>query len=296
MIGYAITLKALKALIEQECPGWLKRAEERTEEFRKLRHYEETSSIWNEAKAVYMRLQGEGKCIFCERKLEGERLGKGEQAVEHFRPKGRMRAWPAPRSLTALKILFAKVPNKDHGYYLLPYHPFNYSASCVPCNSALKRDYFPIAGKHNLAGEDPQDLLREKPYLIYPLGDFDDNPEKLIRFHGVSPQPVARTGHKRERALVTIAFFCLDDETERKNLVRERAIVIIALYPQLLYVHNKATTAAKKIAAQAVVDGFTSPKAAHTNCARSFCDLFQRDALEAKAVFDRACAFFSTIS
>jgi hypothetical protein len=41
------------------------------------------------------------------------------------------------------------------------------------------------------------------------------------------------SGHKRHRALVTIEFFKLDDEAKRKNLFRERALVIVALLPQL---------------------------------------------------------------
>jgi hypothetical protein len=295
MIGYSITLQTLKADIETECPGWLKRAEDRTEEFRTQGRYEETSSIWSEVKAVHMRLQGASKCIYCERKLEAETLGKGEQAVEHFRPKARVRAWKAPKALTQMGISFTRVPDKDHGYYLLPYHPFNYSASCIPCNTALKRDYFPIAGKYTLTGKDPRQLLNEKPYLIYPLGDFDDNPEGLIRFHGLSPQAIARKGHKRDRAVVTIAFFRLDDENDRDNLFRERAIVIIALYPQLQIAHGRGT-AANKAEAQSIIDGFQSSKSAHTNCARSFCNLFKRDPTEAQAVFDRTCAFFITKS
>lgn len=187
------------------------------------------------------------------------------------------------------------VPNEDRGYFLLPYHPFNYSAACKPCNSALKKDYFPIAGKYDLTGDDPAKLTKEKPFLICPVGDFDDAPEDLIRFHGVSPQPIAPNGHDRERALVTIEFFKLDDEAKRKNLLRERAVVIIALHPQLEKLADGATGNAK-VEAQKLVDGFTAAKSAHTNCARSYRDLFQNNRAEAKAVFDGAFKLITSIS
>jgi len=187
------------------------------------------------------------------------------------------------------------VPDEDRGYFLLPYHPFNYSAACKPCNSALKKDCFPIAGQYDLTGDDPAKLTKEKPFLICPVGDFDDAPEDLIRFHGVSPQPVAASGHNRERALVTIDFFKLDDEAKRKNLLRERVFVIIGLHPQLEKAADGATAKAKA-EAQAVVDGFTSSNSPHTNCARSFRELFQSDRAEAKAVFDGACRLITSIS
>jgi hypothetical protein len=208
MIAYQITKSKLESLIDAEAPGWRQRAALRTEGFRQKGRYEEDSSIWSEVKVVYMRLQGDCKCAYCERKLESIDFGKIEQDVEHFRPKGSVRAWKLPKAFKDQGILATNVPKKGRGYFLLPYHPFNYSAACKPCNSALKKDYFPIAGKYSLTGDNPAKLTKEKPFLICPIGDFDDAPEDLIRFHGVSPQPVAAKGHNRERALVTIEFLC----------------------------------------------------------------------------------------
>lgn len=294
MIGYRISLKDLEGLIEKEKPGWLGRAKLRTKDFKHKGFYEEASSMWSEVKPVYMRLQGDSKCVYCERKLESIDLGKGEQDVEHFRPKGNVAAWKAPKSLADNGISFAAVA-KQGGYFLLPYHPFNYSATCKPCNSALKKDYFPIAGKYALKGRDPKKLLTEKPYLVYPIGNFDNDPRALIRFHGTSPQPVAASGHKRDRALVTIEFFRLDDATKRKNLIRERAILIIGLLPQLEKLKSKAPAAEKK-KAKDVVKGFTLPNSPHTNCAESFRELFDKDPVEAKDVFNRAVKFILSIS
>jgi len=152
MIGYPISRATLQALIEEEKPGWLKNTAKRTESFRQQGRYQEKSSNWSKIKPVYMALQGGSKCAYCERKMESIDYGKGEQDVEHFRPKGRVRPWKIPQRLRDLGIEISEVPGEDHGYYLLPYHPFNYAASCKPCNSALKSDYFPIAGTYQLKG------------------------------------------------------------------------------------------------------------------------------------------------
>jgi hypothetical protein len=294
VIGYRISRAELEALIEATKPHWLARAAERTERFRERGRYEESSTIWSEVKSVYMTLQGGSKCVYCERKLESVPFGRGEQDVEHFRPKGRVRPWPLPQNLVDAGITTTEVPDSDHGYYLLPYHPFNYAASCKPCNSVLKSDYFPVAGSYELAGDDPAALVSERPYLIYPIGDFDADPEELIRFYGVSPQAVAAGGYERARALVTIEFFKLDD-TNRKNLIRERIVALIALFPQLVFLADGGT-GARAVAAREVIDQFTAEKAPHANCARSFRTLFDRDRDEAEEIFERICTLLDSIS
>lgn len=295
MIGYRVKQAELEALIEAYAPGWVQRAATRTAGFRQKSRYLEPSSIWSKVKPVYMQLQGGSKCAYCERKLESVDFGKGEQDVEHFRPKGRVRPWKAPKALSNQGVVFAPTPLDDYGYYLLRYHPLNYSAACKPCNSALKRDHFPIAGTYDLMGDDPARMTQEKPFLICPIGDFDDGPEVLIRFHGVSPQAVATRGYRQHRALVTIEFFKLDNEAKRKNLIRERAVILIALFPQLEKLADGVTGLARR-EAEEVVDGFTSPNAPHTNCARSYKDLFHRNRAEAKAVFDAALKLIMSIS
>lgn len=147
MIRYPITKAKLTKDIGQD---WLDRAAERTKVFKQQGFYEEKSSIWSEAKPVYMKLQGNGKCAYCERQMEETALGKVEQDVEHFRPKGNVKAWKPSKSLTDAGIPFTPVPASGLGYYLLPYHPFNYAAACKPCNSTLKKDQFPIAASYNL--------------------------------------------------------------------------------------------------------------------------------------------------
>ena len=294
MIRYPITKKQLEAAITAEDATWLQRAADRTEGFRKKGFYEEKSSIWSEVKPVYMRLQGLGKCAYCEREMERVQIGKVDHDVEHFRPKGNVKRWKAPKNLTDDGITFTAVPTGGKGYHLLPYHPFNYAAACKPCNSTLKKDHFPIAGTYDLDGDDPAGLTAEKPYLLYPIGDLDEDPEDVIEFHGLSPRPVAASGHRRHRALVIIEFFKLDDADERKHLYRDRAILIMALFP-LLEKTRKGRPAAKA-AAQATVDGFLIPQLRHLNCARNFKKLHKTDPTEAEAIYNAAVKLMTTIS
>ncbi|MGK7911154.1 MAG: hypothetical protein AB4050_06665 [Synechococcus sp.] len=294
MIGYPISYEELEALVNQEKATWISRAADRTERFRTLGRYSESSTIWSEIKAVYMTLQGESKCAYCERKLESIEHGRGEQDIEHFRPKGNVKDWIAPLQITSQGIEPATAPNETKGYYLLPYHIFNYAAACKPCNSNLKGDRFPIAGEYDLSGEDPVALLSEQPYLIYPIGDFDRDPESLVKFHGVSPQPVATDGFDRDRALVTIEFFKLDD-IRRKNLIRERIMIITALFPQLEIIADGANDEDMN-SAERVLEIYKSPKSPHTNCARSFVALHESDRARAREVYFSALDFFDSTS
>ena len=283
----------LKALVEAEAPGWLAKAAARTAAFKKAGCYNEEKGIWSAIKPVFMRLQGGSKCAYCERKLESESYGKGEQDVEHFRPKSNVRAWKVPASLAKLGVKVTPPPANGGGYYLLPYHLFNYCAACKPCNSALKSDCFPIAGTYQLCGTDPAKLTKEQPLLIYPLGGFDDDPEELIRFHGISPQAVATSGHKRHRALTTIEFFKLDDGNERKNLILDRAYIISALFAVL---EKAAGNGPEKAKAVNLVNAYTADSARHANCARSFVRLFHANPTEARAVEALAANYIMGVS
>lgn len=291
MIRYPITKQGLIDLIDAEKADWRTRADLRTEGFRSAGIYKEASNIWGEIKAVFMRLQG-NKCAYCERELEGEAVGKIDHDVEHFRPKSNVKPW-SPKKLTDLGINFTS-PEKGKGYHLLPYHLFNYAVACKPCNSTLKSDRFPVSGPYKLTGDDPSKLKSEKHYLLFPIGDIDDDPETIIEFQGTSPKPVAKTGKKRNRALVTIEFFKLDDPVRRKFLYRDRAYVITALYT-LLKDTIEGTTA-EKAAAKAEIQQLLQPGLRHLNCARSFQRLFNKDANEAAEVFKAARKFLSTIS
>lgn len=294
MIRYSITRQNLETQIESECPKWLAKATQRTEKFKVLGYYEEDSPIWSDVKIVFMRLQGGCKCAYCERKFESEKYGKIELDVEHFRPKSNVRAWDVPDALKQAGV-FATTPPSDNGYYLLPYHPFNYSVACKPCNTILKSDMFPIAGIYRLTGDNPVDLKDEKPLLIYPIGDFDDDPEDLIRFMGPSPYAVMPDGHQHHRALVTIEFFKLDDHNSRKNLFLERIQLIQALFPQLVRLYGIGTEKEKQ-QARVVVERYTNSEARHANCMRSFNRLYESDPALAQEIYDKTIELFETMS
>jgi hypothetical protein len=290
VIGYKVSETTLSRLIDREDATWATRAKERTDIFKRNGRYQEKSSIWSEIKPVYMRLQGASKCAFCERKLESEEYGKGEQAIEHFRPKGKVVTWRPPASLETQGIAFGAVPLKNNGYYRLAYDLFNYTAACGPCNSSLKRNYFPIAGEYELQTDSRGRLRAERPYLIYPIGTTDDSPESLIEFRGASPCPVAPNGHARSRALVTIEFFRLDHPQKRKNLFRERAMILLTLYGQLEKIRT-APPGQERNTARQLIRSFTSPKSPHTNCARSFKKLYGANRHEAQVLSEKAAQF-----
>lgn len=289
MIGYRVSRADLETQIGAK---WLANARARTDLFRQLGHYAEQSPAWSAVKKVYMALQHQ-KCAYCERKLESSDYGAGEQDIEHFRPKSSVKAWKVPGELTRAGIGFSPIPAGPTGYYLLPYHPLNYSAACKPCNSVLKKDYFPIAGAYDFRGDDPAAMGSEQPYLIYPIGDVDERPEDLLRFNGIAPCPVETApGHRRNRALVTIAFFELDSQ-KRKNLLRERASCLIALYPHLHTLADPQAAPSRHDGARRVIDAYTDPSAPHTNCSRSFVRLFHDDQAQAAAFYDAAVRLVS---
>ena len=233
-----------------------------------------------------MEVQGRGKCCFCERKFESGDLGRYELDIEHFRPKGKITAWDAPQSLLDEGIRFTDPPDASHGYYLLPYHLLNLTVACKPCNSGLKKSYFPIGGTYDLHGDDPRQMHTEQPWLLYPLGDEDVDPEKAISFHGILPQSKSRQTTLRQRGLLTIIFFGLDDALGRKQLMRERAMLIVCLYPQLQQAQQSSADA------KAFVDRTCKETEPHTNCARSFVRLFRSDQAAADKVHGQAYAYY----
>ena len=287
MIRYDISPHELEMLVERRVPGWIDRARSRSAGFRRKGKYEERSSIWSEVKPAFIEVQGGAKCCFCERQFEAADLARYELDVEHFRPKGNVRLWPCPPALTDEGVSLTTPPEVGKGYYLLPYHLLNYAAACKPCNSGLKKDYFPIAGKYNLRGDDPTKMTDEEPWLLYPIGRLDVDPEDVITFYGIFPQSTSRDRGSRLRGLVTIAFFGLDDVIARKNLMKERARMVYLLY--LCLVRAEEQGGAERAA---LVDEMLKPTSPHTNCARSFERLFRRNRTQAVEVAELAAKFW----
>ena len=298
MISYPVSLPQLKVDVEAFTPNWLARAADLTEQARAQGSFKDIATIWSEIKPVFMRLQGDYKCAYCERKLEAEEYGAIEQDVEHFRPKNRVSAWPPSQSLKDAGLKLAPAPKKeDGGYYLLAHQILNYAAGCKPCNSTLKADRFPVAKAHVLDGDDPRTLkTKEKPLLIFPIGDWGDDAEKLMAFRGVAPHAVVKSGFARLRALATIEFFALDDVAGRKNLFRERAQIIALMFPQMEIAATPGGPAARVARAQKVITAAIASTAPHANCARSFKRLFEDSPGEAEQIFDAAADFVASIS
>ena len=291
MIRYDIDADGLRALIEQLVPGWIARAQARTETFRDRGRYEEQNPIWSEIKPVFMRVQGNGKCCFCERKFESGDLGRYELDVEHFRPKGNIRPWSCPQSLIGDGVTLTTPPDANNGYYLLSYSFLNYAVACKACNSGLKKDCFPIAGAYDPLGDDPRTMAAERPWLVYPIGHLDVNPEDVITFEGFLPQSSAVDPILRLRGLVTITFFGLDDVIRRKNLMLERAMIVRLLYYELIQVTDQGNRNAA-----ALVDEMQAPTAPHANCARSFARLFHSDRARATVVAESLRTFLQSRS
>lgn len=203
MIRYNISEDELLERINAEKSGWLKRAKERTDKFVLAKQYNESSGIWREIKRVYMKLQ-HNKCAYCERRLaDADNGGTIEHDVEHYRPKNTVPQWPSERIAEERDLNFNFETGKEllKGYYWLAYHAFNYCTSCKKCNSPLKKNYFPIAGSRGNPVETPKELNdTEKPFLIYPIGDLDEDPEDLITFNGVSPIPKKKNGPPLEKS------------------------------------------------------------------------------------------------
>ena len=227
MIRYPIKVSEIRRLIRDTSGSWFRRANERTETFRRAQEYHESSNIWGEIKSVYMQIQ-HNKCAYCERQLEDPKHGKIEHDIEHYRPKDSVDVWPSERIIDERRLNydFDTGDGWTEGYYLLAYNNLNYATACKVCNSTLKSNYFPIEGNRGPQSDNPRELRSEKPYLIYPVSNIDTDPERLITFEGIIAIPKGRSGHRFRRGRVTIDFFDLNG---RGNIRKQRAAIIRTL-------------------------------------------------------------------
>lgn len=294
MIRCDITAAELNRRVEAEKPGWQVRATARTESFRTRGSYDDNESpIWSEIKQVFIDLQ-ERKCAFCERALES----KKEYDIEHFRPKGSVKPWKVPPELISAGVQVNQTTAKEPGYHLLPYHVLNYSVACAKCNSELKSDCFPIKGTRDATGEDPAAMqAREEAWLIFPIGRLDEDPEKLITFQGLSPQAAGRAGSfNHRRALLTIAFFKLDDRNKRRELYRGRADVIQKMGLAFRVRDAAGTPAAMRDKCQAIIDYHQTAAAPHASCGRAYARLWKDDQALAEKWWAESVDFLASIS
>lgn len=253
---------------------WLTKARTLTRELQ--RHpRQEIRSEWSEIKSIYTRRQ-HGKCAFCERLLGEHELSAVEFDVEHFRPKNAVKAWPPASLREELKLPtdFPQSRGSGSGYRLLAYHPLNYASSCKTCNSRLKANYFPIAGRHVFAATSPQEAAAvEKPYLVYPLGDFDSDPESLIAFEGILAVPAAPSTRRYEhdRGRVIIAFFRLNEE--RTDLLLLRAKQLDNVFSKI-ELWTAVRSPARRVAIWADVTRLADESNDHASCVRHLLKLY----------------------
>lgn len=139
-------------------------------------------------------------------------------------------------------------------------------------------------------------LAGEHPYLIYLLGTIDADPEALIEFRGLSPRAKKRRGWSKRRALVVIAFFRLDDASRRKNLFRDRACLILAVYPQLVKESDQDSSAEERLRATDMLSRLTADDSPHANCVRSFVRLFRSNPAHAALLVKATEDWLSTMS
>lgn len=289
MIRYDIDFAALERAIDIEHPTWRSRATQAVARMRnsKPRRFDDSGPSWSEIKHFYVRLQHH-KCAYCERALEAEDFGLIEHDVEHYRPKRAVSVWLGPA------YGFVVGHGSSKGYCMLAYDIRNYCAACKTCNSARKRDYFPIAGKSGRvdACDIPRLNAMERPMIPYPLGRLDDDPEAIIKFVGFLPVPARRAGHRRHRARVTIDLFALDQRTE---LTRGRSATLRALWQTLQAVGNAPNEADRGLARKEI-EYLKSGCEPHTACGRAFVRLYEADRVAARAVYEAACEHLSCTS
>ena len=292
MIRYRISLAKLREAIEQADANWFRDATKVLAGLPATPASSDFVPLWGKIKTIYIDLQC-SKCCFCEKPLEG----KIEQDVEHFRPKTEVKSWNIPSHLLAVGIAVQQPANgsSEPGYAQLAYEPFNYAMSCKVCNSVLKKNLFPIEGQRDYSGADPTRMGGEKPLFIYPIGETDVDPEKLIEFDGLSPLPKRSSGFGRRRALVTIDVFRLDDSVGRRSLFKQRAYLVRMLFLELVG-EGSATSAKKRNEHRAAIDALTSPEAPFTNCLRSFERLYHSDPTRAASIAAECLKFIQTKS
>lgn len=291
MIRFPITAPDLQQRINQHDPTWYQRAMDLYNLLPANPKTKDFVSLWTDIKPIFVQLQN-SKCIYCETLIEGAISND----IEHFRPKTKVSGWRVPSWLAKAGVQVTPPigPRGDRGYRDLAYCPWNYGASCKVCNTVLKKNYFPINGVRQPAGQNPAVMNHERALLVYPIGSIDDDPEQLLGFQGMHPVPLSPKGtFAFQRALVIIELFSLDDAVERKELFRARAGLIGHLYSQLRH-EASAATAADLQDARDWIAVLTEPKSPHANCLRCFEQTFRRNPREAAPLAADAKTFLKT--
>ena len=143
---------------------WLKRAEDAAKlanEAKNKEGFKYDQALWGLLKQYLFTLSN-GKCGYCEVNVLAVYSGD----VEHYRPKKKVTEDPA-----------------HPGYYWLAYDPTNYVPVCQNCNGArAKANHFPLEAGSPRAYSPADDITKERPLLINPIGKED--PAQHLTFVG----------------------------------------------------------------------------------------------------------------
>jgi hypothetical protein len=132
-----------------------------------------------------------GKCGYCEVNVVAVDRFKGD--VEHYRPKGRVdRLVVEPDGTVKVRPLFAS------GYHWLAYSWSNYILTCNPCNSAHKRNFFPLKAGPAAAPREG-DEEQEDALLLNPFGSKD--PAKHLVFDHLGVVGPRKAGIRQSREM-----------------------------------------------------------------------------------------------
>ena len=297
MIKITISRDALLARITARRPRWLANAKKRARRAVAARHVDEADGTWSAIKSVFIALQHH-KCAYCESPLAKPSADSTDAMsvdydVDHFRPKNRVTPWPTGdvvRRRAGLDYAARVRRGAKAGYVRLAFDPTNFLAACKVCNTGYKRDRFPIAGRPDTRLLDRAKLdAKERPLLLFPLGDWGDDPAKHLSFIGPIVHVHARRGEGRLRARTVIDFFELDT---REDLIEARCHLLMLLWPQL-----EARAKARSVdrpRARAFVVAATADRFPHAACARAFVALHERDRRAARRVFEAARAYVTS--
>jgi hypothetical protein len=269
-------------------PRWASKAAKRAVKIRRDGAYLEKSSIWSTVKPVFMLLQ-HNKCAYCERQFENPDYGTIEFDVEHFRPKSAVPAWPDPVRHAGQHYSY-ETGSVGAGYHWLAYDLSNYAASCKICNSICKLNFFPVAGARaaqpamDIGEADArQALADEQPFLCYPIGGADEDPQDLITFRATTAVPVGATEPQRRRGEIIINFFALN---EREQLHRERARMISLI-------GNAVGNVGQPLPPSAIAR-YSLASYPHAGCIRAFLSLWATNPATAQRIHQACSAYALT--
>lgn len=166
------------------------------------------------------------KCAYCESNFGATQ----PVAVEHFRPKGKV-----------------KTPQGDiPGYYWLAADWDNLLPSCTDCNSARRQliggvevtagkgNWFPIASEQRRARA-PDEEAAEERLLLHPYLDFPDRHLEFID-EGVVRSRLSPSGRASPKGHASIDVYAL----QRPGLVKAREAMQIRVRAQIAVVRREA--------------------------------------------------------